>query len=87
MSKCASDNGLDWDKIASCHDDEDMSWDLQVAAAAATPEDHTYVPWVVLDGDALDLNTCDDFLQAVCDAYKGDTPDACKKSKMLCMKD
>ncbi|GMH84246.1 hypothetical protein TrVE_jg7714 [Triparma verrucosa] len=74
---CATQQGLDWDGISACHDDADQSWELQVAAAAATPADHTYVPWVVVNGEQYDLDVETDFLGFICDAYTGDKPAAC----------
>ncbi|GMH85285.1 hypothetical protein TL16_g10181 [Triparma laevis f. inornata] len=74
---CATQQGLDWDGISACHDDPDKSWELQQAAAAATPSDHTYVPWVVIDGEQYDLDTETDFFGYICDAYTGDKPAAC----------
>ena len=87
MEGCATTASLDWSKIKSCHDDADHAWSLQVAAAAATPEDHTYVPWVVINGKQYDLEVETDFLGYVCNEYQGDKPAACTQKSVKCMKD
>jgi interferon, gamma-inducible protein 30 len=67
---CARDNALDVGAIKSCHDDAKYAWALQKRAAAATPDDHTYVPWVLINGaHTLDEDN-DSLLEAVCRAYR-----------------
>ena len=79
MEKCAGDSNLDFSKIKECHDDADLSLELQKAAAAATPDDHEYTPWVVINGEVFESSFRNKFINAVCDAYTGDKPAACSK--------
>jgi len=78
MEKCAGDANLEWDKIKACHDDADLALELQKAAADATPDDHTYTPWVVINGEVFESSFRNKFINAVCDAYTGDKPAACQ---------
>jgi len=74
---CASAAGLDFNALKACHGDAGLAWDLQVAASVATPADHQYTPWVVIDGVLFETR---DFKKAVCDAYNGDDkPEGCGK--------
>ncbi|GMI34270.1 hypothetical protein TrRE_jg9316 [Triparma retinervis] len=77
---CADQAGLDFSLISSCHSDPSRAWDLQVSNSELTPEDHTYTPWIVVDGELYD-NASHDLQKAVCDAYEakgGDGGEACK---------
>lgn len=76
---CAKEAAMDWSTIKECHDDEERAWQLQVAAAQQTPE-HQYVPWVVINGETIDMNQEFDLLSYVCQAYMkaGGTNPACK---------
>jgi len=80
VRRCCAETGLDFDPIARCHGDETLSWSLQLSNRDLTPLDHTYVPWVVMDGDVLDINE-DDFVTEICRKYAslggGDMPVAC----------
>jgi Gamma interferon inducible lysosomal thiol reductase (GILT) len=66
----ACTGSLHWPSIQKCHDDPTLAWQLQKRAAAATPAEHTYVPWVVIDGKHVD-ETKTSLVEMVCAAYKG----------------
>jgi interferon gamma-inducible protein 30 len=79
--------GLDWNIISDCAGpdpslgSENDGSPLMQSIAEATPE-HTYVPWVVVDGatvaDDGDGYPAGDLTEIVCKAYEGDElPDAC----------
>jgi interferon, gamma-inducible protein 30 len=68
---CARSAALDWASVAACHDDKARAWQLQVDAARQTPKDHKYVPWVVINGEVMDMDKDDfDLLDYVCTAYE-----------------
>lgn len=75
VDPCATAAGMDPALIHDCHDNATLAWQLQEAAAAATPANHTYTPWVVVGGSLL--NHQDLLKRAVCDAYTGTLPAAC----------
>ena len=50
---------------------------LHLEAADKTPS-HKWVPWVIVDGKIMGEE--DNFLDMVCDAYKGEKPASCKKT-------
>jgi interferon gamma-inducible protein 30 len=51
---------------------------LDQAAFAATPADHTYVPWATVNGVNICTEAgCDEVLAGVCKAYTGAKPAAC----------
>jgi Gamma interferon inducible lysosomal thiol reductase (GILT) len=66
----ACTGSLHWPSLQKCHDDPTLAWKLQKRAAAATPAEHTYVPWVVIDGKHVD-ETKTSLVEMVCAAYKG----------------
>jgi hypothetical protein len=74
---CASKADLDFATIKACHDDADQAWELQQQFAEMTPSDHEYTPWVLIDNVLFEG---DDFMGAVCDAFKGTKPAACLKN-------
>lgn len=61
---------LYWPSIRKCHDSPELVRKLQKRAASATPVDHTYVPWVVINGAHVD-ETSGDLVDMICDAYNG----------------
>ena len=75
---CAESAGLDYSSLKACVDSPTESAALQEAAYKATPADHSYVPWVVVNGK-LSADS-DELLKEVCKAYKGTKPSACKKA-------
>jgi len=74
---CAADASLDYSKIAACVNDHTESLKLQHRFAQLTPANHTYVPWVLIDGE-LSKSQGDDLAKEVCHAYKGTKPAACR---------
>lgn len=83
--KCAPQNGLDWEKIASCMTSEQGNkWQAEYAEITEklVPA-HTYVPWVVVNGQhsqssesAVESN----MVRYVCSIYKGSVQiDACRR--------
>ena len=81
FADCARRSALDWASIQQCHDDDDLAWQLQLDAFHATPADHEYVPWIVIDGEHYEMedDETDAFLKAICAAYlaKGGHHSAC----------
>lgn len=69
FANCAKKSALDWKTIAACHGDKQQAEMLQQVAFALTPE-HDYVPWVEVDGKHIEIESDEDFLIAVCQAYK-----------------
>ena len=75
--ECALAGGIHWTAMSTCAKGEEGE-KYQVEAAAATPKDHKWVPWVTVDG----VNIIDDditeekFVAAVCNAFKGDVKPA-----------
>ena len=71
FAECARTTALDWTSLQTCHDDADLAWQLQLDAASLTPP-HSYVPWVVVDGQQYDMEQQqdEDFLHVVCSAYQ-----------------
>jgi len=53
FERCAGVANLDFAAIKSCHDDNDLAWQLQVTNSELTPIDHTFTPWAVLNGDLV----------------------------------
>lgn len=74
--ECAQTAKLDFDKIEACVNDKTRAADLQQKFHKMTPADHTYVPWVVVDGK-LSKSNGDKLVAEVCKAYKGTKPDVC----------
>jgi interferon gamma-inducible protein 30 len=58
----------DFSKIKECHDNPMLAWQLQLQADQATPDDHQYVPWVVVNGQFFDVEK-DDLFQVICKEY------------------
>ena len=76
---CAEKSSLSWQLIESCHDDPTMSWQLQVKADLATPDYHTYVPWVEVNGKVVNWFNDESLGKAICDEYpKSNQPAVCK---------
>ena len=77
VSKCATSAGISINSLNSCWQGP-KGKALVLAAAAATPTDHQYVPWTTVNGvNACDENGCDGVLAAACKAYTGTKPSAC----------
>ena len=73
--QCASprndDNAETIDRIhlEACHDNSLLSWNLQLQAAHSTPEDHTFVPWVLVNGKFVDVEK-ERLLDRICAEYQ-----------------
>jgi len=68
--------GMSWDTMHACVD-SDVGNAYQHDMALATPSDHTYVPWIVVNGNhnEAEQNECqDDLLLCVCQRYTGTSP-------------
>ena len=77
MESCATSSSLDYSSLEACVNDKPEALKLQQEASAATPSDHEYVPWVLVDGKlSSDKKT---LLEEVCQKYKGTKPAACSK--------
>lgn len=83
FAACAAATGLSWLAIKNCHNDADRSWELQKRASSETPADHTYVPWVVLNGQHVDEER--DLLTEVCQLYTaaGGSHTACSSTNVV----
>ena len=71
---CATPSGrnmesIDRKRLEECHDNPLLSWNLQLQAAHETPEDHTFVPWVIVNGKFMDPDN-ERLLHRVCEEYK-----------------
>lgn len=75
VEDCAKEASMDYDTLSTCFNG-DESTALQAAAAAATPDDHSYVPWVEINGKEAQTEA---FLYQVCNAYTGTAPAGCAK--------
>mmetsp|Transcript_8264 Transcript_8264/g.12348 ORF Transcript_8264/g.12348 Transcript_8264/m.12348 type:complete len:122 (-) Transcript_8264:151-516(-) len=68
----ASSHSLDFETIASCHDDTIKSWLLQVYHSDQTPGEHTFIPWVEVNGKRVVNEELDLLDVIVCKAFIGD---------------
>jgi len=85
-SACAKEARLDITRIEACVNHQTRAFALQQEYAALTPSNHTYVPWIVVDG-SLSKSDGDRLLQEVCTAYTGPKPAGCpatEKAKRVC---
>lgn len=76
---CATNSaGLWWSRILACHDIPKVATKMVQNAAAATPSDHTYVPWIEIEGDHMDEEK-QDFKEEICKAFvaKGGSDPKC----------
>lgn len=77
---------VSWADVSNCASTQ--SQQMQSLANAATPSDHQYVPWVLVDGKLLQ-NT--ELLKtSICQAYTGTKPPSCRGAlsenhKSICM--
>ena len=60
---------IDRARLEECHDNPLLSWNLQLQAAHETPDDHTFVPWVLVNGKFMDPDQ-EKLLHRVCEEYK-----------------
>jgi interferon gamma-inducible protein 30 len=84
FEQCAKQAKLDFSPIQDCHDSPLLAWKVLQEAADATPAYHTYVPWVEIDDNHLDLES-KNFMEEVCKAYeaKGGSHPACNFGKLM----
>lgn len=81
VPECAEAAGMDAVAIESCHANATLAWELQEQAAEVTEAaDHSYTPWVVIDGVLWSGSFTFQFKKAVCDAYTGTPPAGCDSS-------
>jgi interferon, gamma-inducible protein 30 len=82
VQKCATQTGLDYATLQKCYGTDAKpsaeSWALQAQAAAQTPSDHKYAPWILVNG-VISPSDGDKLLAEVCGKYKGSKPAACAK--------
>lgn len=72
---------LDFGVLKACHDDPITALEMQTKYAKMTPSDHTFVPWVLVDHQFVDVDTVD-FFQTVCQSYtsQGGSHPACSSA-------
>merc|ERR1712046_253177 len=75
VEKCATENNIDYSRLQACFNG-DLSAQLQEQAAADSPSDHQYTPWILVNGK-LSKSDGDKIFKEVCKAYKGDKPASC----------
>lgn len=71
----SNSTALTFDAVSNCAS-ADFN-DVQTAAMKATPTDHQYVPWVLVNSELVDNTNA--LVKAICDAYTGPTPKSCKR--------
>ena len=82
--KCATQYGLDWEKINSCATSKQgRQYVAEVADATDKLQPaHTYVPWIVVNGahsSSSESSVQSNMVKYVCSIYKGSLKvDACK---------
>jgi len=84
VTKCAGEASLDYKALSACFAGPESD-QLQKKAAADTPANHQYVPWVVVDGkhSAAAENSYKGLVTSVCAAYKGGAkPKECSNSEL-----
>lgn len=74
VQSCAEKTGLDASVLLDCAKGTEGPL-LHLAAADRTPPEHTYVPWVTVNGVLKNGKT---LIQMVCEAYEGEKPESCK---------
>lgn len=82
VQKCAKTANISYSTLSTCYNGPESN-KLQAAAATATPADHKYVPWIVINGRNC-LNGCDGFVKKVCKQAKAsgvkNLPGICTKT-------
>ncbi|KAK1285332.1 hypothetical protein QJS10_CPB20g00232 [Acorus calamus] len=76
---CFQATGLDSQAVLNCYNNgRGKQLELQYASRTnALQPPHTYVPWVVVDGQPL-YDDYENFESYICKAYKGNPPRACE---------
>ena len=75
IRKCAQEATIDAGVILECANGKEGPL-LHLEAADKTPAEHRWVPYTVIDGKVMPEEF--DFKKAICDAYTGEKPAACK---------
>ncbi|KAK9833273.1 hypothetical protein WJX81_001626 [Elliptochloris bilobata] len=75
LAACADTASLNATAVGACADGE-LGDALEKQAEADTPQEHTFVPWMTIDGRSVGAE-CGDVGSLVCAAYTGQAPDAC----------
>lgn len=71
----AANSSIPFSAISDCATNQFN--EVTTAAMKATPPDHQYVPWVLVNNQLLENTNA--LVQAICAAYTGPTPDSCKR--------
>ncbi|KAK8799652.1 hypothetical protein WA158_006200 [Blastocystis sp. Blastoise] len=77
IKQCATKANIDAEAIITCTKGTEGPL-LHLAAADATPADHEWVPWLIINGEVVE--DTDELKSAICNAYKGEKPAACYKT-------
>jgi len=90
LTQCASTYGFSVDDVTTCQNGDEGNA-LQHSAAVATPGDHEYVPWLVVDGahpgTTEEDSIFDDVFAWACKNYTGaNKPAACTTEKKMIVK-
>ena len=68
FSDCSEEAGIEFSILKKCHENPLLKWMLQREYANKTPADHTFVPWVLINGKFYDEDK-DDFLEVICNEF------------------
>ncbi len=75
---CATDNGLDVDKIKACYEGEEGKDLLSASISSSEHVGATGSPTIYIGNDSYSGGRGEnDFMRAICNAYTGEKPDAC----------
>jgi len=79
-ASCARHAAVDATGLEQCHGNAATAWQLQQNAADKTPADHTYVPWIEINGSHIDEEAAS-LLDQVCRVYteSGGSHSACQE--------
>lgn len=75
-SSMPSNTTVTWSQVQQCQQNDFNT--VTTAAMKATPSDHQYVPWVLVDGQLLGSEP-NALMKAICDSYDGTAPSSCKR--------
>ena len=74
-STASANSTVTFQQVSDCAANDFNS--ITQAGMKATPSDHQYVPWVLVDGAVVDNTNA--LVQSICAAYTGTPPASCKK--------
>ena len=78
--KCATDNGLDAEKIKACYEGDEGKQLLSASIKKSTEANAQGSPTIMLNGKSYQGGRgTNDFLRAICDTFKADKPQACSE--------